>query len=311
MTKLTYKSAADLIADFKAGAKFEVMDGAKRKPVAKIEGDGGRYFRVFTSEHDHYGCFRPDGSNEMGHQWNLVKIADAPATIGKGGVFPLPFKTVQEIAEAFTRGAKFVVEEGGSQRKVTSLVKRSAVTIQVYTEGGRDLIAFRANGDHPLGFKLIMTAAPSPTLADQLKARMGASVVESAKAGLKALEETFLKRVLAGEHFHVPATREVFHSVDFRAGRLDMWLVDEQGDMRRSENYNHEGKHKWVAGRSLVAGPLPKKPAPERKQVNVDIYRHAFNGSLFVIREGEVVPNIRGISNATKVGSTVIAEPQK
>ncbi|MDR5879047.1 hypothetical protein [Caballeronia sp. LZ032] len=308
MTKLTYKSAADLIADFKAGAKFEVRGlSTGTKSVTDITahnyGFGG--FAVKHSTYESMDCFRVDGTHPGDSRVFLVKIADAPVTIGKGGVFPLPFKTSQEIVEAFTRGAKFVIELDGKQSRVTSLTKQGE-DFNVFNGGTSPFSLFRANGTHPFDYKLIMTAAPSPALAEQLKTKLTAPIEDSVIA-----PEPFLKRVLAGEHFHVPATREVLHSVEFKTGALFVSLIDEQGNQRTSDNYNHEGKHKWVAGRSLVAGPLPKKPEPERKQVNVDIYRHAFNGSLFVIREGEVVPNIRGISNATKVGSTVIAEPQK
>ncbi|MDR5811986.1 hypothetical protein QCE62_00090 [Caballeronia sp. LZ033] len=305
MTKLTYKSAADLIADFKAGAKFEVIDYGVQRPVTSIEADAipGRFivYTILGAASGTYFGFNLDGTSRMGSMFKLVKIADAPATIGKDGVFPLPFKTSQEIVEAFTRGAKFVVEHDGAQEKVTSLLKLGADNIRVFVPS-RDFLSFRPNGSHLLGFKLIMTAAPSPSLAEQLKAKLMAPTAP-------ATPKPFLQRVLNKESFHVPATREVLHSVDFLPGRIELWLVNEKGDMRCSTNYNHEGKHKWVAGRSLVPGALPPKPEPERKQVSVDIYRHASNGSLFVIREGEVIPSIRGYNNATKVGSTVIAEP--
>ncbi|KWH50748.1 hypothetical protein [Burkholderia cepacia] len=123
-----------------------------------------------------------------------------------------------------------------------------------------------------------------------------------------ASAKPFLERFIAGAEFHTPHTREVVVGVAFVRGhnRLDVTLRDESGKERVTPRYNVDGTHKFRPERNLVEGRLPPKMV-ERK---VAIYRHAFNGSLFVIREGEVLPSIRGISNATKVGETTITEKE-
>ncbi|VBI24306.1 hypothetical protein [Burkholderia pseudomallei] len=120
--------------------------------------------------------------------------------------------------------------------------------------------------------------------------------------------KAFLERFIAGTEFHTPHTREVVVGVTFVRGhnRMDVTLRDETGKTRVTPRYNTDGTHKFRPERNLVEGKLPPKMV-ERK---VSIYRHAYNGSLFVIREGEVLPSIRGISNATKVGETTITEKQ-
>ncbi|MNY74228.1 hypothetical protein D3C86_2132070 [compost metagenome] len=79
---------------------------------------------------------------------------------------------------------------------------------------------------------------------------------------------------------------------------------------RCSTNYKMDGSHKHVSARSLIVKPeAVKAPAPRTgKTVRVAIFKHAYNGTIFVLREGEVLPNVRGVRNATLVGEATIVE---
>lgn len=211
MTKLTYTSFAALEADFKAGAKFVVVDKwypesspRNRREVMAIELLNSNKARVRVQGSVGYGAFNPDGTNRVGAEFQLLKVADAPVPV--------------------------------------------------------------------------------------------------------ALAKTFIEQFIGGSEFHTPHTRETVVDVKFVRGHncMDVTLRDEAGKERVTPRYNLDGTHKFRPERNLVAGKLPPKMI-ERK---VTIYRHAYNGSLFVIREGEVIPSIRGISNATKVGETTITEQQ-
>jgi len=79
MSKLNYSSIAALIADFKAGAKFEI---AGPRPVTpgpvlsmRPDPDG---VRVFTATSDYGSVFAVDGSHAVGDHVYLSKVGDAP-----------------------------------------------------------------------------------------------------------------------------------------------------------------------------------------------------------------------------------------
>lgn len=152
MTKLNYSSIAALIADFKAGAKFEItgIDAATPGPVLSMKEDK-RGVRVFVATSEFGTVFALDGSHATSSNVYLSKVAAAP----------------------------------------------------------------------------------------------------------------FLKRFVLGESAYCPATREVVESVEFTNGAILVTLTNEDGVSRTSTNYDHEGKHHWVPGRSLVLGELPAPPAPQ------------------------------------------------
>jgi hypothetical protein len=80
MNKLNYSNAAALVADFKAGAKFEVHRNGIAKRVVGIESYPGSAhgFQVrIEGSAGAWTAFRLDGSHTSGRQ--IVKVADAPA----------------------------------------------------------------------------------------------------------------------------------------------------------------------------------------------------------------------------------------
>jgi hypothetical protein len=179
---------------------------------------------------------------------------------------------------------------------------------------------FEANGEHSAGVSKLKVRGeikrkPSgrvemlpnggfKVLDAQGTTRVSYNVPETPKA-----EAPLLKRFVLGEDFHCPKTGENLHTVVFTKGVLRVYLVDAAtGKLRFSTNYKHDGVHKFHADRSLVPGKYVKTVAPAPKTIKATIYKHAYNGSLFVIREGEVLPEIRGINNAKVVGTTEIAE---
>lgn len=82
-------------------------------------------------------------------------------------------------------------------------------------------------------------------------------------------EKPLLQRLLQGEVFHNPKTRETVESFTFSKNTLVVTLKGEDGSLRTSERYDHNGKHKWRPERSLVAGPVPPKAKPD---VKVHVY---------------------------------------
>lgn len=232
----------------------------------------------------------------------------------------LNYTSAVELVTAFNSGVKFEIHYMGAQ-PVTTTKSIEAVKLIVRGGGARGLHVltessvwkgFLPSGHHcrnPWRLVVAQGSAQSPRKGPDITKEFRAYAlgdVRAVEALMKpATPEPLLKRFLGGETFHVPKTGEVLHEVSFKKDELIVTLKDPKtGALRSTPRYNHEGKHKYRPERSLVAGtpPKPKKP------VNIKVYKHAYNGSLFVIREGEVIPNIRGISNASLVGETTINE---
>ncbi|OXJ32652.1 hypothetical protein CFB82_19905 [Burkholderia sp. HI2714] len=218
----------------------------------------------------------------------------------------LPYTDFHQMKAALEAGTVFRIKDGGRDRRVTRIEPLpSGKVANVYYEGSTSSYGcFTPDGANRACVAFIYVESQAPSLADQLKAKLTTATVNVAAVPAKP----FLERFIAGTEFHTPHTREVVVGVAFVRGhnRLDVTLRDEAGKERVTPRYNTDGTHKFRSERNLVEGKLPPKMV-ERK---VAIYRHAFNGSLFVIREGEVLPSIRGISNATKVGETTITEKE-
>lgn len=198
----------------------------------------------------------------------------------------LPYTDFHQMKAVLEAGTVFRIKDGGRDRRVVRIEPSASGThADLYpdVETTAHYSHFNPNGSNSACSAFIYVAAPA-----------------SAKP--------FLERFIAGAEFHTPHTREVVVGVAFVRGhnRLDVTLRDESGKTRVTPRYNTDGTHKFRPERNLVEGKLPPKMV-ERKVV---IYRHAFNCSLFVIREGEVLPSIRGISNATKVGEATITEKE-
>lgn len=200
----------------------------------------------------------------------------------------LTYANAAALIADFKAGAKFAVNYYGNTKRVIESIEAlpSGKTVRVLMQDG-GIFSFKADGSHitpTFPWTLLKTAdAPSSVPLNPL-----------------------IERFLGGEEFYTPHTREIVVAVGVHRGhnRLDVTLRDEAGKERTTPRYNKDGTHKHRSERNLVAGKLP----PKTKIVKVTIYKHAFNGSLFVIREGEVLPSIRGISNAQIVGETEIAD---
>ncbi|KWN75058.1 hypothetical protein WM23_26920 [Burkholderia ubonensis] len=222
-----------------------------------------------------------------------MKVADVPE------IYPLPFASPQEVQDAFDAGTQFLVKRITGEKQVQRITA-SRTALNVFVKGDTGPYAcFRSDGSNP--------ALPGAKLVVRGEIKRPVKLAAPAPAPV-APAKAFLEQFVAGSEFHTPHTRETVVDVKFVRGqnRMDVTLRDEAGKERVTPRYNLDGTHKFRPERNLVAGKLPPKLV-ERK---VTIYRHAYNGSLFVIREGEVIPSIRGISNATKVGETTIHEMQ-
>lgn len=151
------------------------------------------------------------------------------------------YKTAKEIVAAFHAGAKFIAPgRTHASEEIEDIYLSSAGHVAVRHASPPNFVTlFTPEGNSVLGHgaRLLEVSPPAP--------------------------EPFLKRVLKGEKFHCPETRENLIRVVFETGELTFVLQDADGtilDRRDSKNYNHEGKHKWVPGRSLVPGVCPPKP---------------------------------------------------
>lgn len=221
----------------------------------------------------------------------------------------LNYSSAADLIAAFNSGVKFEVHYMGVSALTT---QKSIEAVKLISGGGPNGMriltdsavwhGFTPSGQHiAKPWRLVVSQGSAESVRKVATPPMGKLMYPS----LQPQPEPLLKRFLGGETFHVPKTGEVLHEVTFRKDELLVTLKDPKtGALRSTPRYNHEGKHKYVADRSLVAG-VPPKP---KKTVNIKVYKHAYNGSLFVIREGEVIPNIRGINNATLVGETTVQE---
>jgi hypothetical protein len=241
----------------------------------------------------------------------------------------LPYSSVTQIVAAFNQGAKFkVITATGHEYPVSAIKPSPSYTGFRVAAGGKDYSMFNPDGTHRTNEKLKLVAVDAADrYARVFVTEEEAQAMQAAKSShapayrspfaadprpvtSKGVLEPrkpapFLQRYFAGVTFHNPKTREIVHNVDVSGTQMVVTLRNpETGALRTTPRYNLNGTHKFQADRNLVEGNPPKAP----KKVRVKVYKNAINGHLFVIREGEVLPNIRGISNATVVGSTTITE---
>jgi hypothetical protein len=180
----------------------------------------------------------------------------------------LPYSSFGDLMAAYRNGVKFRVAKAGVTYPVTRVELLNG-GLSVYSEkhGKYPWTAFKADGTN--GY-----------CADRLEL-----VVE-----VTAVPAPFLKRFVNGEPAYNPATREVVVGVSFVSGAIEVLLKDEAGQERVSTRYDHEGKHRWVPGRSLVIGALPPAP-PKMKKVELRIYEDRANGGFFLLTPAQVLPN--------------------
>lgn len=212
----------------------------------------------------------------------------------------LQYKTFADLKAAFDAGTKFEVDFQGGRQAVTEIfVYGTGHAAVVRTAAGGRYTRFRPDGTNERGTRRLIVAPEAPRAAEKPVVKLyrdPASV-------------PFLDRFMAGEQFHTPHTREIVTDVKIKRGSdfIEVTLTDENGKSRTTPRYLRNGRHRFQPERNLVPGRLP----PKLVEVKVTIYRHAYNDSLFCVREGEVLPNINGLSNALKVGEAVIREPKK
>ncbi|WP_177318232.1 hypothetical protein [Burkholderia ubonensis] len=298
MTKLTYTTRTSLRAAYRSGVKFEIVNSnGDRFPVATLTfGPIPSTVDVVVAHGRRYCGIRPDGTFSAAGMEEVRLEHAAPAAVE---IYPLPFKTFQEVEDAFAAGTKFVIKRSAGELDVVRVQATGGALAVYYSDSNSHYGCFQPDGHNNAD------ASAKLVVRGEIK-RPVTPAVPSPKPVVPT--KTFLEQFIAGSEFHSPHTRETVIDVKFvrGQGRMDVTLRDETGKERVTPRYNLDGTHKFRPERNLVAGKLPSKMV-ERK---VTIYRHAYNGSLFVIREGEVLPNIRGISNATQVGFTTIKEPQ-
>lgn len=336
---LPYSSKEQIIAAFNAGVRFKVVRPTSTRMVERISEYPGGAFRVKVKDLTlAYSQFNPNGTHQRSEDLRLEFDLDYPA---------LPFSSADELVEAFKAGTKFTVIYRGKHYPAQNIVKAVRDDFVVFTHSGGNWTGFNPDGSskytsphvdgtkapvrlvvngevkRPSGLTQSQSVFVTEEEAQAMQAAKssGASTHAykspfaaeprpvAAKTPKEMLEppkpQPFLQRYFAGVAFHNPKTREVVHSVDVSGTQMVVTLRNpDTGTLRTTPRYNLNGTHKFRAERNLVEGKPPKAPAKKR----VKIYKHATNGTLFVIREGEVLPNIKGISNATVVGSTTITE---
>lgn len=194
----------------------------------------------------------------------------------------LNYDNAAALINAFKQGAKFKIQRrDGSTEPVTKIEESPA-------DRSRDHHGLRVTGARTgswLSFQPdgVNTAVPLRLIRDEslgLIERTSVTVGDSifgwvpparrvVPVPAPAAEKPLLQRLLSGETFHNPKTRETLDSFLFSKGELVVALKGEDGKLRTSQNYDHSGKHKWRPERSLVAGPVPPKAKPD---VAVDVY---------------------------------------
>ncbi|WPH18207.1 hypothetical protein [Variovorax paradoxus] len=178
----------------------------------------------------------------------------------------LNYDNAAALINAFNQGAKFkLVQTNGTARPVTSITAGGSHGIVIKTSTSGDNWAFfRPNGtnsinsarlirDESLGFE-----RTSVTVGDSIFGWVPPAKAPTTPAS-PSTPEPLLQRLLKGETFHCPKTRETLDSFLFSKGELVVALKGEDGKLRTSTNYTHDGKHKWHGPRTLVAGPVPPK----------------------------------------------------
>ncbi|SEJ84764.1 hypothetical protein [Achromobacter sp. NFACC18-2] len=166
----------------------------------------------------------------------------------------LAFTNILQLIAAFKNGAVFEIafKDGTPSLVITDIAEESAGKMRVtyvsswgctftstdFREDGR------YNGSPNCWLKMVKEADPQP----------------------------FLKQFVNGTPAYNPKTRETVKSIDFVSGAIKVTLVSEDGIERVSTRYDHEGRHRWVAERSLVLGDLPPKPVV-LEEVTMEVFK--------------------------------------
>lgn len=161
----------------------------------------------------------------------------------------LNYSSIAALIAAFKAGAKFEI--------TGSTIGNNGPVIAMSQESGR-VRAVVARPDRNDG-------RGSQTFDHTGKGVSGIRLLEV--AGVPA--QPFLKRFVLGEPAYCPATRETVKTVAFVNGAINVTLVNGDGIERVSTHYDHDGKHRWVEGRSLVIGQLPPVT---KTDVKVDVF---------------------------------------
>lgn len=258
-TKLPYTTAGELLAAFRNGVKFKLEGTSglyKDGPVAAMHNE-----REFVSVNGNY--YRPDGS----HRWNEAckgRLAFAvPAPVAEPQA--LKTKSFGEILSQFAAGTKFVVMQPNStfQAEVVGIREmRGGISVSFKDPNGvaRSTALFKPDGSH--GQRRYALKTLGPVVNGQAPA--------ARPLPTPAPTLPFLKRFVNGEPAYNPATREVVIGVSFVSGAIEVLLKGEDGKERVSTRYDHEGRHRWVPGRSLVLGKLPPKLVKKQLRVFAD-----------------------------------------
>lgn len=176
----------------------------------------------------------------------------------------LNYDNATALINAFKQGAKFkLTHPRRAAEPVTRIEAGGRYGLAVFGEDTGRWDAFRPDGTHLLHGELRVIRDESLGF-ERTSVTVGDSVfgwVPPPKAA-PVPAKPLLQRLLQGEVFHNPKTRETVESFTFSKNTLVVTLKGEDGSLRTSERYDHNGKHKWRPERSLVAGPVPPK-APE------------------------------------------------
>ncbi|KAF1049353.1 hypothetical protein [Xylophilus sp.] len=189
----------------------------------------------------------------------------------------LTYSTPAELIADFEAGAAFTIHGTSGSYPVTGLRYELDGDVAVYAAAslvpGNPWGGLKPDGSHPAipGLRLEKTA-PAP----------GLTGLTAHTVILDDLEpQPFLKSFVTGTPAYCPKTREVVDGIEFQQGRLLVFLANEDGAVRDSESYRHDGTHKHDPARSLVLGDLPPLPAPD---VTIYVYANDLIGAVQVHR---------------------------
>ena len=161
----------------------------------------------------------------------------------------LNYDNADALLNAFEQGVKFKITGSQYAGAVSDMIDKG--NQRVLAVGPVGQLVFRLDGSHAFG-----TAHRLVRDESELKTSLPAHLAPATPV------EPLLKLLLNGETFHCPKTRETLVSFEFSKGNLVVCLQAKGSAPRFSYFYDHEGKHKWHAEKSLVAGPVPA-PVPK------------------------------------------------
>lgn len=337
---LNYKTIADLIAAFQSGVQFKAdtpdRTGLDVVGISLAPNRRGR-FQVTTRNPlggtSTWIQYRLNGSHELGAQWRLYQVEVPCQTAPVETSFP--FASVDALIAAFNAGVKFEVTGAAfpNPTRAVTKIEKTGLDFRVTDEAGPqstwgcfDIAGRNSSSSAVLRVKqeakvpsvpAPVEDAPVDTSANPLRVSESGSVTSApapAPAPKRAVDfPNWLDELAKGTKFYCPATNEDVTGITVSAKGLQVMLAKvgvTGATPRHSTNYRMNGSHKHVYARSLVVKPEPvAAPAPRvGKSSRAAIFKNRLNGQLFVVREGEVLPPIRGVRDAALVGETTIVE---